>query len=93
MSTIEKIIAGGTVESYRYEFALRRDPSRVSRKIEVTKEKMKKKKPMDYFKELVPSLVAARFLEQSSKKPTHKYGVRENDERFVFFFGYSSLNV
>lgn len=77
MSTIEKIIGGSTVENYRYEYTLRRDPSRVTRKIEVTKEKMKKKKPLDYFKQLVPSLVAKRYLEMSYKKSTHQYSVSE----------------
>jgi len=74
MSTIETIIKGGTVESWKYEYSLRDDPSTVKRKIEVTREKMKRKKPVEYFKDLVPSLVAARYLEQGTKKSSiHQY--------------------
>jgi len=72
MSTIETILKGGTVEPWKYEGSLRSDPSRVTRKIEMTKEKMKRKKPLDYFKELVPSLIAGRYLEQNTKP--NKYG-------------------
>ena len=78
MSTIETIIKGGTVESYKYKASLRSDPARVSRKIEHTKEKMKKKKPSGYFKELLPSLVGGGYISQSTMKSSHQYAVREN---------------
>mmetsp|Transcript_8488 Transcript_8488/g.18994 ORF Transcript_8488/g.18994 Transcript_8488/m.18994 type:complete len:1008 (-) Transcript_8488:186-3209(-) len=74
MTTIETIVKGGSVESYRYHASLKADPSRVTRKIEFTKEKMKRKKPSAYFKELVPSLVAHRYLKESTvKSSAHKF--------------------
>lgn len=74
MSTIETIMKGGTVESYKYEASLRSDTARVSRKIEHTKEKMKKKKPSGYFKELLPSLVSGGYISQSTmKNSSHQY--------------------
>ena len=76
MSTIEKIIGGSTVENYRYEYSLRRDTSKVTKTIKAMKGKMKKKKPLDYFKQFVPSLVAKRYLEMSQKQGSHEYAVR-----------------
>ena len=71
MSALEKVINGSTVESYRYHGSLQQDPSRVTRKIEATKEKMKRKKPSGYFKELVPTLVNCGYLKQSFKSSNH----------------------
>ena len=79
MSTLETIIKGGAVESYKYEGSLRGNHARVTRKIEVMKEKMKKKKPSGYFRELIPSLVGGGYMIQSTKKSTHQYSVSESD--------------
>jgi len=78
MGTIEKIIGGNVVETYRYHPTLKSDPSRVVRKVEATKEKMKRKKPIAYFKELVPSLVENGYLMQESvKSKAHQYAVSD----------------
>lgn len=75
-ATMEKIINGNTVETYRYHRSLKNDPSRVVRKIDATKEKMKKKRPISYFKDLLPSLVNGGYLKQESVKSSgHKYAV------------------
>ena len=64
------------VETYRYHPTLKSDPSRVVRKVEATKEKMKRKKPIAYFKELVPSLVENGYLMQDTvKSKAHQYAV------------------
>jgi len=73
MTTIENIIKGNTVETYRYEPSLRSDPGKVKRKIEFFKEKMKRKRPIEYFKDLLSSLVGDRYLTQSTKKSSYKY--------------------
>ncbi|KAL7539535.1 hypothetical protein ACHAXR_009382, partial [Thalassiosira sp. AJA248-18] len=75
MTTLETIFKGGTVaESYKYHPDLRFDPSRVTRKVASLQEKMKRKKPSGYFKELVPSLVSSGHLSQSTKKnSSHQY--------------------
>lgn len=77
MSALEKIFVGGETDSYRYHPSLKTDPSRVSRKIESLKEKMKRKKPSGYFKDLMPLLVNSGYLRQSEKKAQgHKFAVR-----------------
>lgn len=75
MSTIESIIKGGSVELYRY----RKDfhPSTVACKIASLKERMKKKKPLEYFKGLVPSLVQNGFLQQDTVKSNHRFAVSQ----------------
>lgn len=73
MSSLEKVISGGKVESYRYHYSLQNDPSRVTRKIESIKEKLKRRKPLAYFKELMPSLVGCGYLKQDTMKPKHQY--------------------
>ncbi|KAL7552803.1 hypothetical protein ACHAWF_016059 [Thalassiosira exigua] len=73
MSTLEKIISGGTVEAFKYQVSIRNDPSKVTRKIKSIRDKMKKKKPSAYFKELVPSLVSSGHLRQATKQSSHKY--------------------
>jgi len=73
MSTLEKIFTGGIVEMYRYHADLKADPSRVTLKIDSIKERMKRKQPQAYFKELIPSLVAHRYLTETTKKSTHKF--------------------
>lgn len=75
MSMIETIIKGGTVDSYRYHNDIKSDPSKVSRKILMIKEKMKKKKPIEYFKGLFPSLVDRGYLTQRTMKSSHASGV------------------
>lgn len=50
---------------------------KVNRKIDAMKEKMKRKKPIAYYKELVPSLVQHGYLRQDTKKSSHQYAVRQ----------------
>ena len=73
MSTIESIIKGGSVELYRY----RKDvhPSTVACKVVSLKERMKRKKPVEYFKGLVPSLVQNGYLQQDTVKSNHRFAV------------------
>ena len=79
MGTMEKILSGSTVESYRYANSLKSDPSWVVGKIQATKKMMKKKRqPVAYFKELVPSLVNGGYLKQDQMKSSgHKHAVSE----------------
>jgi len=86
MSSLEKVISGGKVESYRYHYSLQNDPSRVTRKIESIKEKLKRRKPLAYFKELIPSLVGCGYLKQDTMKPKHQYAVSENSIIFSMPF-------
>ncbi|EJK53310.1 hypothetical protein THAOC_27276, partial [Thalassiosira oceanica] len=55
MTTVKKVLGGGAVEGYRYARGL--DDGRVSRKIDQLKGLMKKKRPVAYYEELLPSLV------------------------------------
>lgn len=73
MSTIESIIKGGSVEPYRYRTGFQ--PSSVSQKVLSLKERMKRKKPVEYFKGLVPSLVENGYLQQDTMKSNHQFAV------------------
>jgi hypothetical protein len=75
MSTLETIIKGGTVDSYRYHNQIKADPSKATRKIVSMKDKMKKKKSIEYFKGLFPSLVDRGYLKQITMKSSHSYAV------------------
>jgi hypothetical protein len=73
MSTIESIIKGGTVDLYRYHKGYQ--PSTVAQKVLSLKERMKRKKPVEYFKGLVPSLVQTGFLQQDTVTSTQQFRV------------------
>lgn len=77
MSTIESIIKGGSVESYRYHTSVQANPSSLTQKILTMKEKMKRKRPIEYFKGLIPSLVQHGFLRQDTMKSKHTYSVSQ----------------
>ena len=72
MGTIEKIINGNTVEAYRYHPSLKSDKARVVKKIQDTRGKMKRKKPIAYFKELLPALIEGGYICQESKKSEYR---------------------
>lgn len=76
MSTLEKIINGGTVEDYRYYNKSPDFPASVARKVNSARSLMTKKKPLSYFKELLQPLVQRGFIKQSTRQSTHKYAVR-----------------
>jgi ATP-dependent DNA helicase RecQ len=76
MSTLEKIINGGEVESYRYHSKSSDFPSSVARKVNSARSLMAKKKPLSYFKEIFQPLAQRGFIKQCTRQPTHKYAVR-----------------
>lgn len=69
MTTLEALMKGGTVEHYKYRNGV--DMAGVSREIQATKDKMKKKKPVSYFRDLIPALVQRGYLTQVSKTSQH----------------------
>ena len=73
MTTIKKVLSGGSVEGYRYARGL--DDGKVSRKIEQLKGLMKRKRPVAYYEELLPSLVGGGYVTQSTRTGTHQYAV------------------
>ena len=73
MSTIESIIKGGSVEPYKYRKGSH--ASTVACKVVSLKERMKKKKPVEYFKGLIPSLVQNGYLQQDTVKSNHQFAV------------------
>lgn len=75
MSTLEKVINGGTVESYRYCSKTADFSSTTARKINSARSLMAKKKPLSYFKELFPPLAQRGFIKESSRQSSHKYAV------------------
>lgn len=81
MSTIECIVKGASVEPYRYQTGIH--PTKVARKVASLKERMKRKRPVEYFKGLVPSLVQHEYLTQDTIKAKHKFAVSQY--RMSFF--------
>ncbi len=83
MTTLETIIKGGTVESNRYDAKLKAEMSKVPMKITCLKERMKRKKPIEYFKGLMPSLVDRGYLRQITTKSKHEYAVSRSCSFFL----------
>ena len=86
MTTLETIIKGGTVESYRYDAKLKAEISKVPMKITCLKERMKRKKPIEYFKGLMPSLVDRGYLRQITTKSKREYAVSRKLGNILLFF-------
>jgi hypothetical protein len=86
MTTLETIIKGGTVESYRYDPKVKAEMSKVPTKITCLKERMKRKKPIEYFKGLMPSLVDRGYLRQTTTKSKHEYAVSRKLGNILLFF-------
>lgn len=74
MSFLEKVMAGKVIEDYRYYPRYQREQTKKT--ILEERSKMKKKRPMHYFKEMIPSLVQKGFIDQSTKSGGGKYKVR-----------------
>ena len=85
MTTLETIIKGGTVESYRYDPKVKAEMSKVPTKITCLKERMKRKKPIEYFKGLMPSLVDRGYLRQTTTKSKHEYAVSRKLGNILLF--------
>ncbi len=75
MSTIECIVKGASVEPYRYQRGIH--PSKVAQKVASLKERMKRKRPVEYYKGLVPSLVQHGYLMQDTIKAKHEFAVSQ----------------
>eukprot|EP00594_Rhizosolenia_setigera_P004227 CAMPEP_0178948180 /NCGR_PEP_ID=MMETSP0789-20121207/5326_1 /TAXON_ID=3005 /ORGANISM="Rhizosolenia setigera, Strain CCMP 1694" /LENGTH=1048 /DNA_ID=CAMNT_0020628511 /DNA_START=100 /DNA_END=3246 /DNA_ORIENTATION=- len=73
MGSIEKVISGKIVESYRYKSNV--NPQQVQETIQTLRKDMPKKRPLGFFKEMIPSLVSKKYIQQSVKKAsaTMKY--------------------
>jgi superfamily II DNA helicase RecQ len=65
LSSIEKVIAGNVVESFRYQRGL--DPQRVQQYIQKNRLEMKTRVPAIHFRELIAPLVSKGFIQEGSK--------------------------
>ena len=65
IGTIEKVLKGDIVEQYRYRYSV--NAQVVSREVLADKEAMPKKKPLSFFKELIPALVSRGYLDRGTK--------------------------
>ena len=65
MGTIEKIIKGDIVEHYRYRYSVK--PQAVSKEVLADRETLPKKKPVSFFRELIPALVSRGYLDRGTK--------------------------
>ena len=83
MSILEKVMTGKIVEDYRYNRRFR--PQLAQEAIVEARSRMKKKRPIHYFKELVPALVQKGYIEYSIKTGNGKYKVSfaECDDCFI----------
>jgi hypothetical protein len=77
MTTIETIIKGGTVDAYKYATTKAITIPMIAKRIASIKKKMKGKKPIEYFKGLVPSLVDRGYMNQKTVKSKHAYAVSQ----------------
>jgi hypothetical protein len=84
MTTLETIIKGGTVDAYKYHARMKSQTSMVATEITSIKDKMKRKKPIEYFKGLVPSLVDHGYLMQITTKSKHEYAVSRKKRSCYF---------
>ena len=65
IGTIEKIIKGDVIEQYRYRISV--NPQAVSKEVLADRAALPKKKPLSFFKELIPALVSRGFLDRGTK--------------------------
>lgn len=65
IGTIEKVLKGDVVEQYRYRYSV--NPQSVSKEVLADREAMPKKKPLSFFKELIPALVSRGYLDRGTK--------------------------
>mmetsp|Transcript_17700 Transcript_17700/g.50678 ORF Transcript_17700/g.50678 Transcript_17700/m.50678 type:complete len:1090 (+) Transcript_17700:41-3310(+) len=63
--TIEKVLKGDIVEQYRYRYSV--NAQVVSREVLADREALPKKKPLSFFKELIPALVSRGYLDRGTK--------------------------
>ena len=74
MSVTEKVMSGKIVENYRYNPGY--NPLQVQKAILTAKSKMKTKRPVHYFKEMVAALEQRGYIDQNVKSGGGKYKVR-----------------
>ena len=65
IATIEKVLKGDVVEQYRYRYSV--NPQAVSKDVLADREALPKKKPLSFFKELIPALVSRGYLDRGTK--------------------------
>lgn len=75
LSTLETVIKGGTVDANKY--VRNQDITQIKFAVQAVKGRMKKKKPVSYFREFLPALIDRGYVKQSTKSSRHKYSVRK----------------
>jgi hypothetical protein len=66
LTVFDKLVSGKVVEQYRYR--PRVDPNKVKKDIDEAREKMPKKRPISFFRELLAPMVEKGYLKPGEKK-------------------------